>query len=108
MNLLTTPKHKVVASLIQQTNSVDPNDPEFKFHSNDIIDVCENLLVDYKASKKELDEEWAKTKKGCTEMKASLKKKLSANKSAMDSLVKSIAKLKREIAQHREDLVTAN
>jgi len=55
-----------------------------------------------------LDAEWAKTKLGCTEMKASLKKQLSSNKAAMDALVKSIAKLKKEIAQHREDLVTSN
>merc|ERR1719482_386200 len=41
-------------------------------------------------------------------MKASLKKKLAANKDAMESLEKNIAKLKKEIASHREDLVTAD
>merc|ERR1719387_1468969 len=40
-------------------------------------------------------------------MKASLKKKLSANKDAMAQLDKSISKLEKEIAKHREDLVTA-
>jgi len=107
MSLLTTPKHKAAAAFIQQSSNVDPSDPEYNFHSNDIIDVCEKLLVDYKSTKKDLDEEWAKTKKGCAEMKASLKKQLSTNKAAMDSLVKSIAKLRKEIAQHREDLLNS-
>merc|ERR1719440_2586969 len=40
-------------------------------------------------------------------MKASLKKKLGANADAMDELEKNIAKLKKEIAAHREDLITA-
>jgi len=107
MSLLSTPKHKAVAALIQSSSSVDPNDPEFKFHSNDIIDVCEELLVEYKGSKKDLDGEWDKTRKGCNQMKASLRKKLGANQKAMDSLDKSIAKLAKEIAKHREDLVTS-
>jgi peptidoglycan hydrolase CwlO-like protein len=107
MGRIKTPKHKAVAALLQQSTGVDPSDPEFKFHSNDIISVCEDLLVDYKASKKDLDDEWGKTKKGCDQMKKSLKKKLSANKDAMDQLEKDIARLKKEIAEHREDLVSA-
>jgi hypothetical protein len=106
MSLLSTPKHKAVAALIQA--SVDPNDPEYNFHSNDIISVCNELLVDYKASKKDLDDEWAKTKKGCEETQASLKKKLGANTDAMNQLDKDIARLEKEIAQHRENLVTAD
>jgi chromosome segregation ATPase len=107
MGRIKTPKHKAVAALLQQSSTVDPSDPEFKFHSNDIISVCEDLLVDYKASKKELDDEWAKTKKGCEQMKKSLRKKMSSNKDAMDQLEKDIARLTKEIAKHREDLVTA-
>merc|ERR1719253_1167711 len=107
MSLLKAPKHKATVAFIQQATSADPSDPEYKYHSNDIIDLCEKLLGDYKASKKELDDEWSKTKKGCEEMKASLKKQLSSNKDAMDALEKNIAKLKKEIASHREDLITA-
>jgi hypothetical protein len=107
MSLLSTPKHKAVAALLQDSTSVDPNDPEYNFHSNDIISVCDELLVDYKASKKSLDDEWAKTKKGCDETQASLKKKLIANDDAMKQLDKDIARLKKEIAKHRENLVTA-
>jgi hypothetical protein len=107
MNLLSTPKHKAVAAFVQESTGVDPDDPEYKFHSNDIINVCEELLVDYKASKKSLDDEWAKTKKGCEETQASLKKKLGANTDAMNQLDKDIARLKKEIASHRENLVMA-
>merc|ERR1719199_1458259 len=105
MSLLSTPKHKAVAAFIQET--VDPNDPEYNFRSNDIISVCNDLLVEYKASKKDLDDEWAKTKKGCEETQASLKKKLGANTDAMNQLDKDIARLKKEIASHRENLVMA-
>jgi len=106
MSLISTPKHKAVAALIQA--SVDPNDPEYNFHSNDIISVCNDLLVEYKASKKDLDDEWAKTKKGCEATQASLKKKLGANTDAMNQLDKDIARLEKEIAQHRENLITAD
>jgi len=107
MNLLASPKHKAVAAFIQQSSSVDPSDPEYKFHSDDIIEVCQNLLKDYKANKKELDEEWAKTEKACNEMKKSLKKDMEANSDAMEQLKKDISRLAEEIAQHREDLVIA-
>jgi len=107
MSLLSTPKHKAVAAFVQESTSVDPNDPEYQFHSNDIISVCDELLVDYKASKKSLDDEWAKTKKGCEETQASLNKKIIANDDAMKQLDKDIARLKKEIAAHRESLVIA-
>jgi len=108
MSMLTTPKHKAVAALIQQSAGVDPSDPEYNFHSQDIIDVCKQLLTDYKAEKKTLDTEYDKTKKGCDAMKASLRKKLSANKSAMEALSKNIQKMQKEIAQHRTDLIESD
>merc|ERR1719178_469195 len=79
MNLLQTPKHRATAAFIQQSSSVDPSDPEYKFHSDDIIDLCEKILVDYKASK------------ACRETKKSLKKSMSANEDAMKQLDKDIA-----------------
>merc|ERR1719476_294393 len=108
MNLIKTPKRKVVSSLLQQSAGVDPASPEYKFHSQDIIDVCADLLTQYQATKKDLDDEWAKTKKASEELQASLKKKMSANKKAMDGLELSIAKLAKEIAEHRTDLVEAD
>merc|ERR1719265_798833 len=49
-----------------------------------------------------------KTKKGCDETKASLKKRIKSNKEAMAQLTKDIERLGKEIAQHREDLITAD
>jgi chromosome segregation ATPase len=108
MNKMSTPKHRAVLALVQHGSAVDPSDPEYNFHSDDIIEVCDNLLVDYEANKKDLDEEYAKTSKACDDMKASLKKKLQANKDAMDSLDENIEKLITEIAQARKDLITAD
>jgi len=108
MNLLKAPKHKAVAAFLQESNTVDPSDPEYNFHSDDIIQVCDDLLVEYKQSKSDLDTEWGKTKKGCDETKASLKKSIGANDSAMAQLEKDIQRLGKEIAQHREDLITAD
>jgi predicted nucleic acid-binding Zn-ribbon protein len=107
MNVDFTKKHKNALALLQQKDTVDPSDPEYKFHSDDIIDLCKDLLKDYKANKKDLDDEYSKTSKACAAMKKSLKKKIGANKDAMDALEKNIEKLAKEIAEHREDLVTA-
>jgi hypothetical protein len=108
MGRMSSPKHKAVMAFMQQGTAVDPSDPEYKFHSDDIIEVCEELLADYTANKKDLDEEYAKTSKACADMKASLKKKLAANKAAMESLEENIDKLTKEIAEARSDLITAN
>merc|ERR1719305_1997279 len=67
--------------------------------------LCEQILVDYKASKKDLDDEFDKSSKACRETKKSLKKSMSANEDAMKQLDKDIARLAEEIAQHRSDLV---
>jgi len=107
MSLLHTQKHKAVAAFLQDAAKVDPSDPEYKFHSNEIIDMCEDLLKDYKANKKDLDEEWSKTDKACKGTQAGLRKSLSSNSAAMKQLEKDIQRLKKEVAQHREDLVTS-
>jgi len=105
MSMLKAPKHKAVAAFIQSSSTVDPSDPEYGFHSDDIIQVCDDLLVDYKAAKKDLDDEWSKTDKGCKATKASLKGKITACNDAMKVQEKRSVRLAKEIAQHREDLV---
>jgi hypothetical protein len=107
MNLLKTPKHKATAALLQQSSAVDPLDPEYKYHSDDIIELCEKLLEDYRGSKRDLDSGWFETKTGCEEMQKSLREQIQANQDAMDQLDKEIQKLKTEIAQHREMLIEA-
>lgn len=107
MNMVVAPKRKAIASLLQGKSGVDPSDPEYEYHSNDIIELLEKLLVDFTSQKKTLDTEYNKAKKACDDLKASLKKQIGANKDAMDELKKSIDKLAKEIAKHREDLVEA-
>merc|ERR1719456_564580 len=83
MNMVAAPKRKAISSMIQGKASVDPDDPDYKYHSNDIVDLCVSLETDFKKEKKELDEEYKKTKKAGEEMQASLKKEMSANTDAM-------------------------
>merc|ERR1719498_1977257 len=106
MNMIVSPKQKAVTSMIQGTTSVDPSDPEYKFHSQDIINILVDTQTDFKAAKKILDDEYGKSKKACDEMKASLKKEMSSNTDAMKALDKNIAKLAKEIAEHRGNLVS--
>merc|ERR1719253_816785 len=73
--------------------------------SQDIIDLLKEIQGDFKDAKKTLDDEYKKSKKACDEMKASLKKEMGSNTDAMKALDKNIAKLAKEIAAHRADLV---
>merc|ERR1740117_1260104 len=93
--------------MIQGAASVDPEDPEYKYHSNDIISLLQDVQKDFKDAKKSLDDEYNKAKKACDEMKASLKKEMGTNSDAMKALSKNIQKLAKEIAAHKGDLVTS-
>lgn len=107
MSMIAAPKRKAVTAMIQGQATVDPSDPEYQYHSNDIIDLLEKLHKDFKDEKADLDSEYKKSSKACDELKASLKKEMSSNKDAMDALEKNIEKLSKEIAEHRENLVEA-
>jgi chromosome segregation ATPase len=105
---LITPKRKAVTSMIQSAASVDPADPEYKYHSNDIISLCEDLLKDFQGQKLELNTEWGKAVKAHTELKKSLEEEISANDTAMKGLVIEIDTLVSEIAEHRTNIVEAD
>jgi len=107
MNMVAAPKHKAAASFLQGKTAVDPSDPEYEYHSNDIIDLLESLHKDFVEEKRQLDSEHSKAKKAKTAYQASLDKKMVSNKLAMDKLDKSISKLNKEIAKHTEDLVNS-
>merc|ERR1719446_1197581 len=107
MSMIAKPRRQAITSMMQGAVSVDPEDPEYAYHSNDILDLLESLLKDFDGQKKTLDGEWAKTKAGCDEMQASLKKEMGANSDAMGALEKEIDKLAESIATDREALVEA-
>lgn len=107
MNIMPAPKRKAIASFLQGKATVDPDDPDYKYHSNDIADLLGKMLGEFKANKKTLDEEFAKAKKAAEEYQASKRTAISGNADAMESLSKSIAKLEKEIATHRIDLLNS-
>jgi len=103
LNLVESKRQEAVSAFLQ----VDPNDPEYKYHSQGIIEVLEKLLKDFRAQKADVDAEFEKAKKACDDLKASLAKEIDENKKAIIGLNESIENLKIEIAQAREDLVNA-
>jgi len=104
MNMIPAPKHKVVSAFLQGAKAT-PDKEAYDYHSQGIIDVMKDLLKDFTDAKKDLDDEWEKTEKGCKEMIASLEGKMKSNKFAMEQLDKSIERLIKSIAGNRVKLV---
>lgn len=105
LNIVKTPKMKVVAAFLQ--TNVDPDDPEYKYHSQGIIDVLSDLHGDFNAEKKQVDEEWAKTKQAEENLIADLGSQMTENLNTIDVLEGDVSALATAIAQDREDLVDA-
>merc|ERR1719291_1158803 len=55
---------------------VDPADPEYKHHSQGIIDLMKNLHEEFVAKKETDDAEWKKVNTACTEKKADLNEQI--------------------------------
>jgi len=107
MNIMPAPKRKAIASFLQGKATVDPDDPDYKYHSNDISDLLGKMLGEFKGNKETLDMEFAKAKKAAEEYQASKRSAISGNADAMASLTKSISKLEKELATHRIDLINS-
>merc|ERR1719198_1669350 len=102
-------KRKTLGISLQKAASgrVDPEDPEYKFHSQGIIDVLNELLDDFTKNKEEVDAEFAKTKKTYGDTVADLTTQMDENETAMKQLQSDIETLTTEIATARSDLVNA-
>lgn len=59
LGVVQEPKVKAVTAFLQ--SSVDPDDPEYKYHSQGILDVLADTLKDFNNEKKDVDTEWEKT-----------------------------------------------
>jgi len=103
MSLVTPAKQKAVAAFIQQ--GVDPENPDYKFRSNSIIETLEDLAKDFTKKLDEEKEEKDKAKKACAEANGELQKDLDTNAEAMTSLKNDIEKLAKKIAEDREAVV---
>jgi len=97
------PKWAAAASLLQ--SKVDPDDPEYKFHSQGIIGVMQKLEKEFREKKKEQDDEWDKTKQTCDNTKKDLGKQISSTKDLIDKLGIDMDKLTKLIAETRGKLV---
>jgi peptidoglycan hydrolase CwlO-like protein len=105
LNLVKTPKMKAISAFLQ--TSVDPDDPEYNYHSQGIIEVMSDLLKDFNAEKKQVDEEWAKTEKAENDLIADFGSKMTENQNTIDALKGDVETLKTDIAKARENLVDA-
>merc|ERR1719262_1064162 len=97
----------MAAAFLQGGAAVDPSDPEYKYHSQPIIDLLEKLLKEYRDKKAELDAEWEKTKAACEEMKGKLTDEIEEQTKMIGTLEEQISSLAKESASLREQLVNA-
>jgi predicted nucleic acid-binding Zn-ribbon protein len=103
MGLIQAPKKKAVQAFLQQ--GVDPDDPEYKYQSQGIIDTLEDLTKTFTEKRDEEQEEWDKAKALCEEMEKDLTTQMEENDEAMTKLEDEIDKLAETIAEDRESLI---
>mmetsp|Transcript_138726 Transcript_138726/g.276644 ORF Transcript_138726/g.276644 Transcript_138726/m.276644 type:complete len:717 (-) Transcript_138726:99-2249(-) len=103
MSLVTPAKEKAVTAFLQQ--GVDPENPDYEFRSNSIIETLEKLSDDFTAKLDETNEERKKAKKACDETRTELTKDLDTNAEAMTTLKDDIEGLIKKIAEDREGVV---
>merc|ERR1719198_925707 len=105
MGVVKEPKVKTVTAFLQ--SSVDPSDPEYKYHSQGIIDVLSDTLKDFNNEKKDVDAEWEKTETAENNLITDTEGQMTENSNTIDTLKGDVEGLGSEIAQGREDLVAA-
>jgi len=101
--IMDGPKWAAAASFLQAR--VDPDDPEYKFHSQGIISIMEKLEKEFREKKSEQDADWAKTKRSCDETIKDLDSQISSTKDNISKLETEIQTLSKNIAQARGSLV---
>jgi hypothetical protein len=99
-----TAKQKGLQAFLQQ--GVDPDDPEYKFRSGEILDTLESMLKEFNTKLDETQEEWDKAKASCKSLKEDLNSDIETNGKAMKTLGEDIDELRSKIAEDRENLVT--
>jgi len=97
------PKWAAASAFLQ--SKVDPDDPEYKFHSKCIISVLEKLEEEFRQQKEDQDDEWKKTEATCDETKKDLGDQISSTKDLIDKLATEIDKLTELVAETRGELV---
>eukprot|EP00408_Alexandrium_pacificum_P021797 CAMPEP_0171204316 /NCGR_PEP_ID=MMETSP0790-20130122/25979_1 /TAXON_ID=2925 /ORGANISM="Alexandrium catenella, Strain OF101" /LENGTH=366 /DNA_ID=CAMNT_0011669815 /DNA_START=1 /DNA_END=1097 /DNA_ORIENTATION=- len=103
MGLVVTSRRPAVEAFLQ--GGVDPSDPGYKYHSNEIVTTLENLKSDFTAKQTSTQSEWDKAKSSCDTLKKDLAGQMSTNSGSMTTLSQDIDGLQAQIATDREALV---
>jgi len=101
--IMDGPKWALAESFLQAR--VDPDDPEYKFHSQGIISILEKLEKEFRSKKAEQDAEWARTKKTCEANIKDLGSQLSSTTDLISKLQTDIETLSKGIATARGSLI---
>mmetsp|Transcript_151047 Transcript_151047/g.263204 ORF Transcript_151047/g.263204 Transcript_151047/m.263204 type:complete len:704 (+) Transcript_151047:84-2195(+) len=107
MGKLSSPKRKAAASFVQSRAGVDPSDPEYKFHAQDIIDTISSLLEEFTENKDSTTKEWGDSKTACKKEQDGLSASIATNKDNISKLKTAITGLSTDLAKAKEDLVKA-
>jgi uncharacterized protein YlxW (UPF0749 family) len=107
LSLVQPTKTQAVAAFLQQAK-VDPDDPEYKFHSDKIIKIIEDLEKDFSDKKEEVQTEWEKTDAAYKAEKSDMEEKIDTAKKQIETLKGEISDLTAEIADLKEELITAD
>jgi len=92
-------------AFIQESSRIDPSNPMYKYHSQDLVDLMNEMLADFQKRKANLDTEYAKAKAGCVDMKSSLNKRIDDAKTSISTLQTDGEKLASEIGDARRTIV---
>eukprot|EP00929_Paragymnodinium_shiwhaense_P049292 TRINITY_DN24871_c0_g1_i1.p1 TRINITY_DN24871_c0_g1~~TRINITY_DN24871_c0_g1_i1.p1 ORF type:complete len:727 (-),score=293.57 TRINITY_DN24871_c0_g1_i1:126-2258(-) len=104
LNLLATPKRQAAAAFLQKSK-VDPDDPDYKFHSQGVLDTISELLEDFKKQKETADAEWGKTDEACKDTEKSISDEMTSNEEGMTTASEAINTLTEEIGTTRQNLL---
>merc|ERR1719201_1464748 len=106
LGMIKQPKHKKLTSLLQSRRStVDPDDPDYKYHSGEIVKLLQDLTEEFKKKKAAVDADWERTNKGCNEKKEELDNELSQNSESMQQVGQDIDGKESDIASLKEEIV---
>merc|ERR1719478_1609381 len=84
---------------------VDPSDPEYKYHSQGIIDILQKLHTDFAKEKETADTEFAKAEAACDKTKEETSEEIGLTEETISDLEVSIGELTERLAAARGELV---
>jgi len=88
-----------------QKASVDPLDPEYKYHSEGIIEILEKIEGDFKEEKSSTDLEWSKTSTTLSDTISELENQIVAKEGEISGLENDIDVLAGELADLKTTLL---